>query len=346
MAAPNIQSPRRFGLAAIITVVGVAIAGIVGWSLYNSHQASESSNGEPTVVGKEGVDPLESALADYFEDNGEYPDNADELTDLDRNEQLQYRVVSSGDGKSYIAGVLDYIGEYAAFTSESETAGYGESFSEALQNAGFTQEWAAEKGFVKQPVTSKTYGGITVTPEGVKKITSDLVHSEYVASVTKYPKVASADSWEKAVSDAGGDPSKIVVPKDLEDGTAQDVVSSDKSFTARLLHEDDAWTAKVSWAPKTSTGYVLEELMEAIDAPGLVDESGSLGTFLCATATGPQEMAEVTACQLYDGSGVAWATTGTYGEGASIMDAIGMSGAGKVWADENDVLLPDYADMF
>lgn len=302
----------------------------------------------PTLTAPDAVGPFLDGIDEFESANGVYPASFDELvaselfTPLD---DMSYRLFANKDGTEFVAGTAGFTGGYVAFTSEDPaTLGEGATMREALSDLGWTEEWASEAGFTPAPVVERFSGSISVYGKTVTRVVTSLEAGEYIVTVTDIPQVGVGDSWQDAVSAAGGDPGTFDVPDAIGESSEPVSVENDAGDTATILDDGTDVTVRVEPAPtEKATSMVLETALEEAGVEGM-DASGA---FTCATAFDGLELHSLTACRTVTGESIVWATTGLEAATADVLEAaMGMAGAGEVWADDHGIVRPTSGDLF
>lgn len=328
-------------VAVVVAVVVLIVVGVfVALRLMAPPQLPEVTASDAAGPFLDGIEEFESA-------NGSYPASFDELvasqlfTPLD---DMSYRIVSNVDGSEYVAGASGFTGGYVAATSaDPGVLGEGATMQDALDDVGWTSEWAAEAGFTPTPVVEHYSGSIDVYGETVTRVVTSLDTGEYIVTVTGIPKVGVGGSWQEAVEAAGGDPGLFTVPDDAGTGEPAVFEGDDGGVLTMLDDGTDVTVRLVSAPTQKATSMVLETALEEAGVEGM-DASGA---FTCATSTDGDGIHSVTACHTVSGEWIVWATTGLEAATADVLEAaMGMAGAGEVWADEHGIVRPTSRDLF
>lgn len=349
------RTRRRTLIGAGIIAVGLAAGAVVVVPKLPVLLGHYTETGLPTVQGSAGIQPLVDAIAAHREGHGAFPADIVELEHTDgsafrRDANLMYRVVSNPDRTAYVAGSVGVTGDYSAAIADEDGlvgTGAGATFGEALEESGWTAEWGQAHQFAPLILAEKHYGAMSVSETEVTRLTLDVASGQYTATVTQVPVSGDGDNWQAAVDEAGADPA--IFPLDegsLDDGGPVVVEASDDSATLTALSSGTGVKVRIDYAPRSkATGTVLEPVLEeaGIEPSKLAHVNGA---FTCATSTSPDQIDSATLCQGVQGGIWAYATTGAAAADSPTGEEFDELGATESWAQEHDVTLPDYADLF
>lgn len=348
------EAPKRarrnwMKIAVLIICTIVVPAGSIVVAHHLVERSKYTSNGVPLIQGSVGVEQLRAAQQDFFEQHGRYASNTDELnesgSELFRWEQhLDYFTISNNDGTAYVVASVGFTGGYFAdFRSRDGGGGTGagETLQDALQAAGWSPEWAAEKGFPVMPSVARHFGSIATDGESLTTIRDD-DEGVFLGAVVPLSRAGSGSSWQEAVTSAGVSPQMygdvIVTDK------AETFLADDHSSTLTLSRRGDVVYAHVAFAP-TSESLASDAIdaYAALEGAAYIDEPSR--RFTCATASS-ETLASVTLCSISDGSYIAYTSAPRAARGDTAEEALENAGATSSWAQRNGLILPTRGDLF
>jgi len=341
------RSRRR--LVATVVILAVIAAGAVvalnipNWTRYEG-------DGSPRLRAADLLSPIERGQEAFHGDEGRYAASRDELLSSTPEMVRSFRdaeltAISNDTGDAYLVTVRGFDGSYAAVFGTYGTdpsRGAGATATEAADRAGFTDKWATAHGFANAGHSDRAYGSMAALPSELIEVR--LTDGRYVLTRLRYPTVGEGDTWQDALSAAGGDPEKFTW--DGQPSAAPTTVTaSDDSATMRIVA--DGSTVRVRLQPSAQKSAPFIEARDAVadaEIPDGVLEDLS-GTFTCSTQSDEDEIRSLTLCQLHSGAYAAYGTMGTGASDATPELAFSEIGADDRWLKDAGLRAPARDDL-
>lgn len=345
----SLYRPRRWPRITMVVAALSLAAVAVTAAVVAPHFIRYGDNSLPRVVGADAIESLASAQDRFFAANGVYASTVDELDADDaakfrRRVDLMFRVTTNDDGSAYVAGAVGFSGEHSAIVRADDVnwRGSGDSFDDALRDAGWTERWAAAHGFAALPSTEHVHGAIVTADGKIIELRMDETTRAYTVTTRPIPATGEGSTWQEAVISAGGDPEAF--PFERAPGSSPQTARSGAGDVLTVVAAEGIVSARIDFAGSATSAYGDAEVAvrEAAAVDLLLDVNES---FRCATAFDGNGIQSVTLCQDLQGRNVVWASTGLASTNPSMEAAFTEVGATADWVERHGITLPTVDDL-
>ncbi|AUG29524.1 hypothetical protein CXR34_08745 [Microbacterium hominis] len=302
----------------------------------------------PDTAAIAGVGPISEAQQRFRDEFGRFAPSMSELETKGTlpfipPPNLWFTTGASSDGESYFGAVRNSNDEFAVIivTASTRDQGAGGSLNDAIDAAGWSADKLHAAGLDARILRTTEHGAKTVDGDRILTLTTSPENATSIASIVPVPRSGTGDTWQEAVTEAGGDPAGWRVDFTPDD-TPRTIKASDGAVLtlARGSHGVDA---RIDPPTKSSRPSTRPET--AASELGITSKLGALnGSFRCATAISANGVHSATLCEDSAGTVLIFATTGHAAVGS--QGAFASIGADALWTSRTGVTLPTTDDLF